>query len=917
MKQTNVNDDIRELSHIALVVVIMGFSVLMIILNFLLDWERWTIPLAVTAFVGCPVMHVTGKPDEKLRLNIYAVILLVEMFYYSCNVETVFDSTPVVIVALVLLAMTQVRFWVPVCICVGYLGMIVHLIEKGADTEFVDQVDRVVRTVWAFLIIFFAGIVVNRLVNAWSRVKDKYEERIETVLKENKSATDFLANVSHEIRTPINVVIGLTGVCEEAETNPAIRTHMESIQDAGKRVSEQISDILDYSEIDRGQLFINEEEYMISSLLNDVVEELKVLKNTTLELVIDVDPAFPNVLRSDVSKIKKILWHLISNGLKYTKEGGVYVKLYTIPQEYGVNLRIEVTDTGVGMENDEIDRIFDQFYQSDSGRTRSTSGLGLGLSIVSGFVRIMGGFLTIESRKNVGTTVKISLPQKVVDPSPAMSLARPGDITIGGYLQFDKFPVPKVREFYNRTMLNIVNGLHLTMHRVDNLDNFRTLQDNMSFTHLFVGQQEYESDAAYIEELSERMLVFVVTDRSYHLPKGSRINLIEKPFYAFPIITALNRSYDSDDTGVGQLRCEGVRALVVDDEPMNLIVARGILERYGMEVTTVESGLDSLKACREHLYDIVFMDHMMPGMDGVETMKKIRSEAGQSKRYFPIVMLTANAVSSAREMFMREGFDGFIPKPIDLTDMERVLKRVLPSSAISYVETEAPETETGRSHANDVPAGDDQYTSDDMASDHDRSTDSTPDKSLNNDDVLEFDVTVDTGKSGNISGTDNDNSNKNNNKNNPNPNSDTAGIDRIRLARAGVDYDKGLGYCMYDAGFYRTVLTQYASDASGKRADINRAYEENNWTDYKTYVHALKSSSKTIGATELSDLARLHEDAAKENNIDLITDKKEELFDLYKEVSTAIAEAIGLDIRDEDDESDSDDILEFAPEGGE
>ena len=880
MKQTNVNDDIRELSHIALVVVIMGFSVLMIILNFLLDWERWTIPLSVTAFVGCPVMHVTGKPDEKLRLNIYAVVLLVEMFYYSCNVETVFDSTPVVIVALVLLAMTQVRFWVPVCICVGYLGMIVHMIDKGADMEFVNQVDRVVRTVWAFVIIFFAGIVVNRLVNAWSRVKDKYEERIETVLKENKSATDFLANVSHEIRTPINVVIGLTGVCEEAETNPSIRTHMESIQDAGKRVSEQISDILDYSEIDRGQLFINEEEYMISSLLNDVVEELKVLKNTTLELVIDVDPVFPNVLRSDVSKIKKILWHLISNGLKYTKEGGVYVKLYTIPQEYGVNLRIEVTDTGVGMENDEIDRIFDQFYQSDSGRTRSTSGLGLGLSIVSGFVRIMGGFLTIESKKNVGTTVKISLPQKVVDPSPAMSLARPGDITIGGYLQFDKFPVPKVREFYNKTMLNIVNGLHLTMHRVDNLDNFRTLQDNMSFTHLFVGQQEYESDAAYIEELSERMLVFVVADRSYHLPKGSRINLIEKPFYAFPIITALNRSYDSDDTGVGQLRCEGVRALVVDDEPMNLIVARGILERYGMEVTTVESGLDSLKACREHLYDIVFMDHMMPGMDGVETMKKIRSEAGQGKRYFPIVMLTANAVSSAREMFMREGFDGFIPKPIDLTDMERVLKRVLPSSAISYIE-EATETETGQ----------------------------------NNDDVLEFDVTVDMGKSSNISGADNDNNNKNNN--NSNQNSDTAGIDRIRLARAGVDYDKGLGYCMYDAGFYRTVLTQYASDASGKRADINRAYEENNWTDYKTYVHALKSSSKTIGATELSELAKLHEDAAKENNIDLITDKKDELFDLYKEVGIAIAEAIGLDTRDEDDESDSDDILEFAPEGGE
>ncbi|MBO6108528.1 MAG: response regulator [Eubacterium sp.] len=889
MKQPEVNDDIRELSHISLVVVIMGFSVLMIILNFLLNWEKWTIPLAVAAFVVCPAMHVLGKPDEKLRINIYAVVLLVEMFYYSCNVETVFDSVPVVIVALVLLAMTQVRFWIPVCSGVGYLGMIVHLVENGADMEFVDQVDRIVRTVWSFVIVFFAGIVVNRLVNAWGRVKEKYEERIETMVRENKSATDFLANVSHEIRTPINVVIGLTDVCAESETDPVIKDHMYSIQDAGKRVSEQISDILDYSEIDRGQLFINEEDYMISSLLNDVVEELKVLKDTSLQLVIDVDPAFPNVLKSDANKVKKILWHLISNGLKYTKSGGVYVRLYTTPQDYGVNLRIEVTDTGVGMEEQEVEHIFDEFYQTDSGRTRSTSGLGLGLSIVSGFVSILGGFLTMESKRGVGTTVKISLPQKVIDPSPAMSVARPGEITIGGYLQFEKFEVPRVRDFYNKTMLNIVKGLHLTMHRVDNLDDFRKLQDKLSFTHFFVGQEEYESDAAFIEELSERMLVFVVADRSYHLPKSSRINLIEKPFYAFPVITALNRDYDSDENTAGELRCPGVRALVVDDEPMNLIVARGILERYGMEVSTAESGAEAVSSCSEHIYDIVFMDHMMPGMDGVETMKRIRSDVGQGKRYFPIVMLTANAVSSAREMFMREGFDGFIPKPIDLVDMERVLKRVLPVSAIHYE----------KKSSGDVT--DEAVTEAEDGSEKILQADHKPDKK----------PAESTASNVSEKGAGREHEKlKNGNS--------RSVADSVRLARAGIDYETGMRYCMHDEEFYMTVLKQYASDAPEKRKEIMKAYENENWTDYKTYVHALKSSSKTIGAGALSALAKMHEDAAKAQDVEIIADGLDELIEKYREVSGAVCELLGLNIKDESDGNDGtdDEVFEFDPRSG-
>jgi CheY-like chemotaxis protein len=132
------------------------------------------------------------------------------------------------------------------------------------------------------------------------------------------------------------------------------------------------------------------------------------------------------------------------------------------------------------------------------------------------------------------------------------------------------------------------------------------------------------------------------------------------------------------------MRCDGVKALVVDDEPMNLNVAKGIFKRYGMEVSTANSGEEAIEMCRTEDYELIFMDHMMPGMDGVEAMKRIRYDAGKNRRDFSIIALTANALSTAREMFIAEGFDGFVSKPIELIELERVLKKVLPKSLITY-----------------------------------------------------------------------------------------------------------------------------------------------------------------------------------------------------------------------------------------
>jgi CheY-like chemotaxis protein/HPt (histidine-containing phosphotransfer) domain-containing protein len=225
---------------------------------------------------------------------------------------------------------------------------------------------------------------------------------------------------------------------------------------------------------------------------------------------------------------------------------------------------------------------------------------------------------------------------------------------------------------------NIVKGFGVKMHRVDNAANLKKLLSSAELTHLFVSEEEYEAASDMIEAVASKVVAVVVANKDFKLRPGSKARIMEKPFYCFPVASILNADHDVHETE-SALFYTGIEALVVDDEPMNLIVAQNILRRYGISAVTAGSGIEAVDMCKKRSFDIIFMDHMMPGMDGIETMKRIR--AGSSGSSTPIVALTANAVSTAREMFMSEGFDGFVSKPIELTEMERILRRLLPKSS--------------------------------------------------------------------------------------------------------------------------------------------------------------------------------------------------------------------------------------------
>ncbi|SDJ14420.1 Signal transduction histidine kinase [Lachnospiraceae bacterium G41] len=867
MKNDDKNDNFQA-SHLMLLIGYTILAVILVVESFLMGWEKWALIPITVGMVFSWIFHIRQLLSTNARLWFYAILMMFSFFFYGIHQTSTFDLAVVMSGIMVLYTLTGKKGLINFAVITYYLSMgyaITVMILAG------EEFDSLVisRTVMHCLIIFLIGWFSKAIIDKWTQVLDKSKDEIVMLTDATNRLNDFLANVSHELRTPVNAVIGLSGICIDKEEKDDIRRDMISVRNAGRKVAEQIGDILDYSEIDRKNIVVNNEDYILSSILNDLVTEIREYKSKDVELIIDVDPAIPSVMNSDATKIKKILRALISNGLKYTHEGGVYVRISCEEQDYGVNLSIEVTDTGIGMTEEELERVYERFYQVDSGRARLGGGLGLGLSIVSGFVSLLGGFMIIKSKPDVGTTVHVSLPQTVVDASSCMSVNNPDKLCLGAFLHFEKFENPVVREYYNSMVLNIVNGLGIQMHRVDNTDNLKRLKESLHMTHLFVGEEEYCSDIELMEELAKEMIVVVVANADFTLPAKSNARIMEKPFYCFPVTAILNTDINTRIKEGGKLRLNGVRALVVDDEPMNLVVGKSIFKRYGMVVSTATSGPESIDICREKQFDIIFMDHMMGGMDGVEAMKKIRGDVTGLDNNVPIVALTANAMSSAKQMFLSEGFDGFVSKPIEIEELERVLKQVLPKSLLSF----EYEDEEGNS-----------YIGEEEDEEPENKAKAAPIKETEKQTLAE------------------------------------------KLEGSNIDVEAGLKYCLGDEEFYNTLLIQFANEASEKIPALMDFYEQKDWGNYEIIVHALKSTSKMIGAMDLSEEALKLEKAAKEKRENYIFDNHDHVMSVYEVLKEKINQATGsgsgiegdgevLEFKPEGsmEEKSSDDVLEFAP----
>lgn len=425
-----------------------------------------------------------------------------------------------------------------------------------------------------------AGLIEGIILKMHMRIFEK-EHRINIAQKEElersrDSKNVFFANVSHEIRTPINAIIGLNEMIMRVNPDGETREYAKDIQVASNMLLNQVNDILDLSQMEMQKMNIIPVRYSTENLFGELIELIRVqLEKKSLEFCLDIDRNLPSILYGDERRMKQVLLNILDNAVKYTETGSVTLSAQgEVIGEDEIILKVQVADTGIGIRKEDIDHIYDPFNRADEKKNTRILGSGLGLAITKQLVHLMDGEITIDSIYTKGTTFSVILKQKVVDENP----------------------------------IGIINFL----------------------------EREGEKGEYY------------------------------QPCFEAP----------------------EARVLVVDDNDMNLMVVRGLLEPTKMQIDIAGSGKECLELTKKKYYHVILMDYMMPEMSGVETLEALRNQENGLCRDSAVITITGNAMSGAGQLYEEQGFDGFVEKPIQGRDLEREILQFLPPDIIEYQETE-------------------------------------------------------------------------------------------------------------------------------------------------------------------------------------------------------------------------------------
>lgn len=504
----------------------------------------------------------------------------------------------------------------------------------------------------------------------------------------NKAKSNFLANMSHEIRTPINTVLGMDEIILREATDVQIKSYAENIRDAGTTLLSLVNDLLDFSKIECGKMEILPVEYEIASVLTEVINMIEIkAANKKLEFKAIVAEDMPYLLFGDEIRLKQVISNLLTNAVKYTEEGSVILKVdWKEAGDSSVSIIVSVIDTGIGIKEEDLSRLFVSFERIEERRNRNIEGTGLGISITKELLELMNSSLNVRSEYGVGSTFSFTLKQGIRD----------------------RKPIGKFREKY-----------------------------------------------AYSNEKSKKYRTTFVAPNA--------------------------------------------KILVVDDNSMNLSVVEGLLKNTTIQVDCANSGAAALELCNDLKYDIIFMDHMMPYMDGIETLKNIKAATDGPNADTPVIVLTANAVSGAKEMYLQEGFVDYMSKPIQGKRLEEKIVEFLPEDKYVMIEYDDMEKKLYQNLWKAV--------ADDISSEY------------------QFKI-----------------------------------LD-IPMAVESAEGDKDCVIFLFES---------FRDNVDKNKTDVVTSYEKEDFSNYTIFVHALKSTSKMIGALNLSEMARKMEESGKAGDFDYI-----------------------------------------------
>jgi signal transduction histidine kinase/CheY-like chemotaxis protein len=504
--------------------------------------------------------------------------------------------------------------------------------------------------------------------------------------EENRSKTSFLARMSHEIRTPMNAIIGMSELALRSDSAQAMSEYVRGIKQSGHNLLSIINDILDLSRIESGNIEIAPAQYQLSSLMNDVVNVVRVrIVEKPIIFTVYADGGIPNSLIGDESRTRQILLNLLSNATKYTDEGFVKFSVNGLDAGDGnILLSFGIEDSGIGIRSEELRDLFGNFVRLDTERNRGVEGTGLGLAITKNLCLAMGGDVAVSSVYGKGSTFTATIPQKFVGQDCLARVENPESKQI---LFFDERPL------YAESILLTIQNLRVPVTAPKEREEFHMKLESNAFAFAFASSGVVERAAEQIKSLKLRTKLVMLAGLG-EISSFQDVPIISMPAYAVPIANVLNgiTTVDSREDAHIRFIAPSARVLVVDDNVTNLRVAHGLLLPYRMHVDICESGKDAVSLAKANAYDMIFMDHMMPVMDGIEATAILRSIKEYAKT--PIVALTANAVSGMRELFLESGMNDFLSKPIDPVKLDNIIHKWIPKhKQTAFVDSDSKPSE--------------------------------------------------------------------------------------------------------------------------------------------------------------------------------------------------------------------------------